>query len=217
MPHNDSSILILKPTSSFISLVTSYLPDVELPDLATLQADGTAYAINKCDDDEAVLAEVERLFPLMFKHEASRVVGEDLATCINGTFLDFLCCFKFELHSQLVLMESCIDEGHQLLCVKPRSVVLKWFATPQDDQIDFSKLIEQIDVSHIAENATVLVKNFNKLSEVDPFIQDYYKPIINAEMVRMSDSAEQWSNVNSFNMFTRYFVVEVHTQLVHLH
>lgn len=217
MPQNESSILILKPMPSFISFITSQLPDVDLPDIATLQTDSTAYTIRKCEDDESVLNEVERLFPLMLKHESSRLLGDELSQHIAGTFLDFLCCFKFELHSQVVLMESCMDDGHQLLCVKPRSVVLEWLTTPHDDQIDFTSLLEKIDLSHFTENATVLVKNSDQLSDIDPFIKQNYRPIFNAEMIRMSDNAKQWPVVNSFKLFSRYFAIELHTQLVHLH
>ncbi len=217
MPQNESSILILKPTPSFISFIASQVPDIDLPNIAALQTDSTAYAIRKCDDDESVLSEVERLFPLMFQHESRRVVGDELSRHIAGTFLDFLCCFKFELHSQVVLMESCIDEGHQLLCVKPRSVVLKWMSTPHEDQIEFTHLIKNIELSHVAENATVLVKNSEQLSDVAPFLKQNYRPILNAEMVRMSDHAKQWPVMNSFKLFSRYFAVELHTHLVHLH
>ncbi|MDP3706440.1 MAG: hypothetical protein Q8R24_11135 [Legionellaceae bacterium] len=217
MPQNESSILILKPTSSFISFIASQLPDIELPDIATLQADSTAYAIRKCEDDESVLSEVERIFPLMLKHESSRVVGDELSQHITGTFLDFLCCFKFELHSQFVWMESCIDDGHQLLCVKPRSVVLKWMSTPHEDHIEFTSLLEKIELSHLTEHATVLVKNSDQISDVAPFLKQNYRPILNAEMVRLSDNAKQWPVMNSFKMFSRYFAVELHTHLVHLH
>ncbi|MDP3561294.1 MAG: hypothetical protein Q8R83_03845 [Legionellaceae bacterium] len=218
MPQNESSILILKPTPHFISLIASQIPEAELPEFDLLQTDNTAYSIRKCETEEAVLDEIEHFFPLMFEHESSRLIGEKLSGRISGTFLDFLCCFKFELHTEVMLLESCIDNGHQVLCVKPRSVVLNWLKTPQEDQINISDLLEDtIDMSHFTENTTVLVKNFDNLSQITPFIKHNYQPIVQAEMVRLSDEAEYCPVVNSFKIFSRYFDVEMHSHLVHLH
>lgn len=218
MPQNETNVLILKPTPVFLSFLAAQLPDIELPELNVLQADNTAYMINKQDSDEATLDEIERLFPEMFRHEIHRLLGPQMiGQAIEGSFLDFLCCFKFELHSQIVLMESSMDEGRQLLCVKPRSVLLKWMKTSLEDQIDVSQIFEQMDVAHFRENATVLVKNFQQLSEIKPFMKHYYRPIFKAEMLRMCEQAEQWPEIDSFQEFSRYFAVEVHSQLVHLH
>lgn len=218
MPQNEANILILKPTSVFLSFLATQLPDVDLPDIRSLQEDHTAYTIPKQESDEATLDEIERQFPKMFRYEINRILGEEANDyAVEGSFLDFLCCFKFELHSQIVLMENSIDNGRQLLCVKPRSILLKWMKASMDDQIEVSNVLGQIDVSHFVENATVLVKNFQQLADIKPFMRHYYRPIFKAEMLRMWDQAEQWPEVDSFQDFTRYFAVEVHTQLVHLH
>lgn len=217
MAQNESDIVILKPTPVFLSFLAGQLPGIELPDIGSMPTDYTAYTIHKQDSDEATLDEIERHFQSMFRYEIRRLLGDQVHKDIEGSFLDFLCCFKFELHSQIVLMESSIDEGQQLLCVKPRSVMLKWMKSSLEDQIDMSSILKQINLSHLTENATVLVKNFKQRSEIKPFIKHFYRPIFKAEMLRMCDKAEQWPEVDSFQTFNRYFAVEVHTQLVHLH
>ena len=73
-----------------------------------------------------------------------------------------------------------------------------------------------MNLSHLVENATVMVKNFKQLSEIKPFIQQYYRPIFKAEMTRMCDKAEQWPVVDTLQKFNRHFSVEMHTQLIHL-
>jgi len=215
MQHSQWEIVILKPTQVFRSFLASQLPDIDIPNLSLLQTDTTAYVIRKHDDDEATLDELERHFTTMFRHEISRWLGEDARNKIEGSFLDFLCCFKFELHSQIVLMEPSIHEGQQLLCVKPRSVLLKWMKSSLDDQNDLSNVMERVNLTHLAENATVVVKNFKQLLDIKPFIKHYYRPIFKTEMLRMCSRAEQWPNVESFQSFSRYFSVEIHTQLIH--
>ena len=217
MQQSQWEIIILKPTQVFLSFLASQLPDVELPDLRLLQTDTTAYAIRKQEDDEATLDEIERHFPAMFRHEICRWLGDEARNEIEGSFLDFLCCFKFEMHSQIVLMESSIEQGHQLICVKPRSVLLKWIKSSVEDQSDLVSVLERVNLSHLAENATVVVKNFTGLSEIKPFVKHYYRPIFKAEMLRMCARSERWPDVDTFNTFNRYFSVEIHTQLVHLH
>lgn len=220
MQPSQWEILVLKPTPVFLSFLASQLPeDVELPDLKQLQTDTTAYSIRKYEDEEETLDEIEKHFTLMFRHEICRWLGEDARNDIEGSFLDFLCCFKFELHSQIVLMEPTLEDGHQLLCIKPRSILLKWMKSVVEDEReqDLTAILERVNISHLTENATVVVKNFDHLAEIKPFITHYYQPIYQAEMLRMSDCAEQWPEIDSFQKFSRYFFVEVHTQLVHLH
>ncbi len=217
MTQSESNILILKPTSQFISFISSQLPGIELPSLDLLRADTTAYSLPGCDSDDAVLAELEKFFPLMLKYEASRLVGPECANNITGSFLDFLCCFKFDLHSRVLLMEPTIYDAHQLVSVKPRAIEFKWRPMAQENQLDFSSLLKKIDLSRFSESATILVKNFEYLTDISPFIQHHYEPLVNAEMTRMSESAEDWPSVNSFTMFSEYFEVEIHSQLIHLH
>lgn len=217
MHHIESDIVILKTMPAFLSFLAAQQPELELPDIRSLRTNHTAYTIAKCDSDEATLNEVERHFPAMFRHEICRLLGENAGDHFEASFLDFLMCFKFELHSQIVVMEPSIDKGHQLLCIKPRSVLLKWMKTTlTKDQTEPPEVFERMNLSHLTENATVLVKNFNQLSDVKPFIQQYYRPIFKAEMLRMCSDADQWPDIDTFQMFRRYFAVEIHTQLIHL-
>ncbi len=217
MHHIESDVIILKTTPSFLTFLAAQQPDIDLPDFRTLKTNHTAYTIAKCDSDEATLDEVERHFPAMFRHEICRLLGENACDHFEGSFLDFLMCFKFELHSQIVVMEPSIHQGHQLLCVKPRSVLLKWIkSTLMAQQAEPPEVFECMNLAHIRENATVLVKNFEHLSDIKPFIQKYYRPIFKAEMLRMCTDADQWPEIDTFQMFRRYFEVEIHTQLIHL-
>lgn len=215
---NDSplEVIILKPTPVFLSFLAAQVPDIDLPDLKLLQTDTTAYMVSKQVDDEATLVELERVFPDMFRHEISRWLGDEAYHEVQASFLDFLCCFKFELHSQVVLMEKSIDEGQQLLCIKPRSVLLKWVQSSFREEDDH-EVIERIGLSHLTENSTVLVKNFQAINEVKPFIDQYFQPIYKTEMMRMCDQIDLWPHIESVSDFSRYFAVEIHTQLIHLH
>lgn len=217
MEQSQWEVIILKPTSAFLSFLAAQVPNVELPELTILQVDTTAYLIKKQVSEEATLDEIGRHYHQMFKHEISRWLGDDTRLQTKGSFLDFLCCFKFELHSQIVLMEPSIDEGHQLLCIKPRSVLIKWMKSSIEDKDEMTNILERVNLSHLTENATVVVKNFRQSSDVNPFIKHHYRPIYDAEMSRMCDKVDQWPAVDSFQLFGRYFSVELHTQLVHLH
>ena len=221
MQQNESDIIVLKPTAAFLSFLETQLPDIDFPNLRLLKRDPTAYTLARQDTEEATLDEIERLYPRMFRHEISRVLGEDVCTSIEGSFLDFLCCFKFELHDQIILMEPDLQQGHQLLCIKPRTVLLRWIESAESAESesapDTTQIIDRVNLSHLAENATVLVKNFNHPSEIKPFIKHYYRPIFKAELFLMGTSAEQWPAIDSFQLFRRYFTVDIHTQLVHLY
>ena len=216
MEQGQWDVIILKPTSVFLSFIAAQLPGIDLPELRFLQVDTTAYIIPKQVSEEATLDEIERHFPRMFRHEICRWLGEDARNEIEGSFLDFLCCFKFEMHSHIVLMEPSITKGHQLLCIKPRSVLLKWMKSSIADHDEVSSILERVNLSHLVENATVVVKNFKQLSEIKPFIQQYYRPIYKAEMTRMCDKSEQWPIVDTLQKFNRHFSIEMHTQLIHL-
>jgi hypothetical protein len=218
MQHYDTDVLILKPKAALLGFLAEQLPDVDLSGIRLKKTNHTAYTIIKRETDEDTLDEIERNFPAMFRHEIGRLLGANAFNGIECSFLDFLCCFKFELHSQIILMESSIDKGQQILCVKPRSVVLNWIKTSlAEDKTDVGSVFERVNLSHLTENATVLVKNFKHLSEIPAFIKHYYRPIYKAEMMRMGANAASWPVVDSFQLFRRYFSVEIHTQLVHLH
>ncbi|MDX1837071.1 hypothetical protein DIZ81_07560 [Legionella taurinensis] len=216
MQPSQWEIIVLKPTKVFLSFLAAQINDIDLPDLRLLQTDNTAYVIPKQTNDEETLNEIERHFPTMFRHEICRWLGKEARNDIEGSFLDFLCCFKFELHSHIVLMEDSVAEGRQLLRVRPRSVLLKWMKTAVEDDHELSNVLERVNISHLAENATVVIKNFDHLAEIKPFLKEYYRPIFEAEMLRMCDREEQWPDIDSYQAFSRYFTVDIHTQLIHL-
>lgn len=217
MQPSQWEVVILKPTKVFLSFLASQVGEENLPDYKLLQADKTAYVIHKQESDEATLDEIESHFVTMFRHEIQRWLGKEACNEIEGSFLDFLCCFKFELHSQIVLMEPSIGEGKQLIRIKPRSVLLKWMQEAVEGDAELSDVLEKVELSHLAENATVVIKNFSDLKDVKPFLKYYYMPVFETEMNRMCDNPEQWPAMDSFEKFNRYFAVEIHTQLIHLH
>jgi hypothetical protein len=215
MKHGQSEIVVLKPTTVFLSFLASQLPEADLPSLKTLLADNTAYVISKHDSDDATLNEIQKHFKKMFRHEISRWLGDNARNKIESSFLDFLCCFKFELHSHIILMESSVEEGRQILIIKPRTLLLNWIKAELEDE-DLDTVLERVTLSHITENASVMVKNFSKLNDIKPFLKQYYKPVFETVMSRMTSQRSQWPVVNSYLSFCKYFTVEVHTQLIHL-
>ena len=217
MQQSQWEAVILKPTSVFLSFLAAQLPQVDLPDLKILQTNNTAYLMRKQASDEETLNDIERHFATLFRHEICRWLGEDARNEIEGSFLDFLCCFKFELHSHIVLLENSFEAGQQLIRIKPRSVLLKWIKSVVEEDDDLIAVLNKINLADLAENATVIVKNFQKLTEIKAFLKQYFPLIYEAEMLRMCDRGEQWPYVDSYESFCRYFAVDIHTQLVHLH
>lgn len=217
MHQGPSEIVVLKPTTVFLSFLASQLPESDLPSLKLLQTDNTAYVIAKHKSDEDTLNEIEKHFSTMFRHEICRWLGNDARNDIETSFLDFLCCFKFELHSHIILMEPAIENGQYLLNIKPRTVLLNWIKTSVEEDEELVDIMERVNLSHLAENSTVLIKNFADMNEIKPFLQQYFKPIFETAMSRMSHQANQWPVINSFESFSRYFSIGIHTQLIHVH
>lgn len=217
MQHSQWEAVILKPTKVFLSFLAAQLPQAQLPDMRLLQTDNTVYIIQRQSSDEDTLNEIERLFPVMFRHEICRWLGEDARNPIEGSFLDFLCCFQFELHNHIVLLENSFLEGQQLLRIRPRSLLLKWIRSVTEEQDDeLISVIEKVNLSDLADNATVIVKNFQSLTDIKLFLKQYYPVIYEAEMLRMCDENEQWPYVDSYASFCKYFAIDVHTQIIRL-
>ena len=97
-------------------------------------------------------------------------------------------------------------------------MLLKWVKSSIEGQEhdDVSSIVERVNLSHLVDDATVIVKNFNKPSEIKPFIQQFYRPIFKAEMSRMCEKSDQWPVVDTFQKFNHHFSVEMHSQLIHL-
>ena len=217
MHHGSSEIMVLRPTTVFLSFLASQLQEKDLPDFKLLQTDCTAYVINKHNSEEGTLNELEKYFSSMFRHEICRWLGKDARNDIETSFLDFLCCFKFELHSHIIVMEPNLSAGKQLLTIKPRTVLLNWIKSIVEGQDEVDDVMEKVTLSQLTENATVIVKNFLELKEIQSFLKHYYKPIFETVMNRMSTRKREWPLINSFESFSQYFTVEIHTQLIHLH
>ncbi len=214
-------VILLKPTPAFLPFLAGQLPEAALPNLKLLQTDTTAYTLPTHESDDALLETLEKNFLFMFQYETKRWLGEEALLNLNASFLDFLCCFKFEIHDHIIVLESSFESGQQLLRVKPRSFFLKKMhvqaeAEAEEDHADFATLVETVTLSHLTENATVMIKNFKALKDVHPFVKKYFLPIFKMEMMRVCDSRAQWPIVNSFEEFSRYFLIDVHTHLVHL-
>lgn len=217
MHQGQSEIVVLKPTTVFLAFLASQLPENDVPDLQQLQTDNTAYVIKKHQSDEDTLDEIEKHFTTMFRHEICRWLGDDARNDIETSFIDFLCCFKFELHAHIILMEPSMEQGKQLLKIKPRTVLLNWMKSAVEEHDDLAQVMERVTLANLVENATVMVKNFVSLKDIKPFLQQYYKPLFETAMSRMSTQKEQWPAIESFKAFSQYFSIEIHTQLIHLH
>lgn len=216
MQQSQREIVILKPTSVFYSFLTAQLPEGCLPEIELLHYNNTAYVINKGQTEDEVLNEIERHYPAMFRHEIKRWLGDKARNSIENSFLDFLCCFKFELHSHIACFESDIADGKSLLRIKPRSMLLNWIKETVSDSNELVEIVEQVDVKQVAENGTVIIKNFVNMSEIKPFLVQHYPVIFEAEMARMSEESSTWPHVDSYRKFCRYFTMDIHTQLIHL-
>jgi hypothetical protein len=217
MSQFKSCIIILKPTSFFTSFVIEQLPDFDCPNEEDLESDYTAYTIPACDDDEALLEHLERLFPFMFRHEVNRLLGKQLGSKIKADFLDFLCCFKFEVHAHSVITESSINDCRQLVCVKPRTIDLDWQPANEESEIEVRGFLNTLNTAQTAQTASVLVKKFDRSADLKPLIFRYCKPLLRQEFMKKAAQIIQWPSASSLQIFNRYFAIDVHTQLVHLH
>lgn len=218
MQQLEREVIFLKPTPVFLSFLREALPTQSLPTLKALQKNTSAYTLPRHATDDELLDTIESHFLTMFTHEVNRRFGENAIEHIKASFLDFLCCFKFEIHSHIVVLASSIEAGQQVLRLKPRPALLEsmraaWYAEDDGDQVT---LVKQVSLPHLKENATVLVKNFTSETEVEPFVKQYYKPIYKMEMMRVCESREHWPLMQSVEDFNRYFSVEMHTSLIHL-
>ncbi|KTD69741.1 hypothetical protein Lsan_0189 [Legionella santicrucis] len=216
MRQSQYEIVVLKPTAAFLSFLTSKLPGIKLPDLRLLQIDNTAYALEKHHSDKVILDQIEKHFPIMFHHEISRWLGDKVQNEININFFDFLCCFKFELHHHILLMEPSIEKGRQLLLIQPRLTLLNSINSTEKKQEGLQDVVEKIQLNQLIKNTTVLVRNFSNLTEIKPFIKKNFFSISATAMRHILDESEQWPVIDSFQVFNQYFAIDIHTQLIHL-
>ena len=102
MQESEQEVIVLKPTKQFLSFLLDQPSDIEWLDLQSFQKDTTAYTFPRHETDEGLLDEIEKHFPEMFQHEVERWLGKDASRNVSSSFFDFLCFFKFELHTQLL-------------------------------------------------------------------------------------------------------------------
>lgn len=214
MGNGPSEIVVLRPTKVFLAFLASQLPKHNIPSMSSLQVDNTAYIIKKCDTQQGTLDEIERLSPKMFRHELCRWLGSDAHNPIVDSMMDFLCCFKLEFHTHLILLEPSLQEAHQALQLKPQIKMLHWLNSVVDEDDFLDEIMEQVTLSHLVENSTLLIKNFNTLGEIKPYLKRYYKPLFETAMSRMSNKPQQWPKIHTFEEFSHHFKVEIHTQLI---
>lgn len=214
MVSEQVEIVILKPTSVFLKFLRQQLPGFSIPSLKELQKNRAAYVIKKQFDDESTLNEIERHFITIFQHEIEVACSKEaLKQNVQGTFLDFLCCFKIDLHSQILVLEDDVMQGQHLIRIKPGSALLKWLRAHVDPKDDIL-----LNLAALRDNATVIIKNFEQVEkEVDQFIMCHYQEIYAAEQARLAQLAEDWPNVASYRDFSQYFKVTSHNKLIHLH
>lgn len=215
MHPNQHEIILLKPTAAFLSFLASHIPETRLPDLRLLQIDNTAYVLPKQNANEDTLDLIEKHFATMFRHEVYRWFGDKVPNGIDSSFLDFLSCFKFEFHNHIILMEPSMEKSHQLLLLKPRLALCNWVKAVVESQDDIIDVIDKVELVHLEENVTVLVKNFSNLTAIKPFIKECYPFLFSTIMKRILTQSGQWPLVDSWQAFSRYFAIEIHTQLLH--
>ncbi|MDX2347156.1 MAG: hypothetical protein QNK11_09830, partial [Legionella sp.] len=102
MQLKQREVILLKPTPAFLSFLAGQLPEVALPNLKLLQTDTTAYTLPLHETEDELLDTLEANFLRMFQYEIKRWLGAEALLNLNASFLDFLCCFKFEMHSHIV-------------------------------------------------------------------------------------------------------------------
>lgn len=216
MKQGRVEIVIVRPTAVFRAFLRAQLSPGACPSWESLQTDCTAYVIRYSPQVATTVHEIEVHYAKIFRHEMSRWLGPEVSHSITDQFLDFLCCFKLEFHTHLIVLEPVLQHGQQLLCLKPRDSLLSWLRELVVEQEELSCIMTKVRLSHLVENATLIVKNFESLLEITPFIRDNYSVIFEAAMRRMCDQPQQWPLMNSYALFIQYFSIELHTQLIHL-
>ena len=150
----------------------------------------------------------------MFRYEVTRLFGKALADKLSADFLDFLCCFKFDVHKQPLMVGTSLKDCRQLVCVKPRTIAFEW--APSEDPIVVNDLMKTHDLFALINTTTVLVKHVDNL-DIKQLLNCYCRPLLQANVMKKPAQVIQWPTSQSWRLFDRYLAVEVHTQLVHLH
>lgn len=216
MQEKHHEIVILKPTMVFLSFLAAHLPQNKLPDLRILSIDNTAYVFAKKNTDEEMIIQIEAHYMTLFRHEVSRWLGSTAAQQLQLSFLDFLCCFKFEMHNHIIVKEHSLKIGNQLLVLRPKHALINWiYKLCQQPEI-LHNVASEVRLTNLQENATTIIKNFPNLTHIKPFVATSYYALFSAAMGRFSNHSNQWPLVQSASEFSNYFAIEIHTQLQHI-
>ena len=93
---------------------------------------------------------------------------------------------------------------------------LEWLQE-SDDQIEVRGILHALNTSQTGQTASLLVRHYDRLADLKPLVQRYCRPLLKQDFMKKAAQLIQWPSVSSLQMFHRYFAVEVHTQVVHLH
>lgn len=209
-------IVILKPTRLFYTFLAAQLPEKQVPSFKLLLSDNTAYAIKNNQNEEKLINKIEYYHAIMFHHEITRWLGREAADKMDKNFIDFLCFFKMEFHSQIILFESLFNQGHQLLQLKPKQPLLNWMRGLVKKDKELSTILKNVHLYHLSENSTVMIKNFRNLMDIKTFLMKNYPILFKTEMLRMCYQRKHWPLIHSYAEFCQYFHLSIHTQLIHL-
>ena len=109
MQRNECEIIVLKPTQLFRLFLKVLRPDINWSNLSLFQQDATAYSIKKSYSDDALIEQMEYHYLAMMRHEVIKWLGDDVGAVIKISFFDFLRFFKFEIHTDVMVMDSSFE------------------------------------------------------------------------------------------------------------
>lgn len=214
MVRGSSEIVVLRPTTVFLSFLASQLPAEYVPTYKSLQTNNTAYIIKKHATNDATVGELAGLYRRMFRYEISRWLGENARNDIEKNFLDFLCCFELNFHSHLIVLEPSLQQAKQMLQLRPRLKLFLWLKTIAEECNELTTIMQNSTLANVGENSTLVLKNFPNLIDIKPFVHKYYKSLFVTAMSRICNQQELWPKMDTFEEFSHYFTVQIHTHLI---
>lgn len=216
MQHLPVEVVILRPTTVFLTFLSVQLANNFKIDLKLLNTDCSAYIIPKHQSEENTLKEIETKFPIMFRYEIARWLGFDARNNIENNYLDFTCCFRMQFHSHIIWQDP-IENNAQLLIVKPRIKLLQWLKSVVNEAEQYTDLLEVVKLSHVQENSSVIIKTITAAEEITLFLHKNFQSIAENALHRFTSKVQDWPVINSFACFKEYFFIEIHTHLIYLH
>lgn len=149
MQNSKVTVLILKPQINFLSFIESELPDFDVDFSVDLEM--SAYSFDSVTTDAGLIEKLEKIYPQILHIELNKILGSKLSRNIQGTFFDFLNCFKFEVIEE---QDASLfaDDGKTISFI-PKNVT---FDVSKDDDlciqdvcaiIEKNKLLDKIALS----------------------------------------------------------------------